>query len=61
MTFKITYARNWYEYEYTARMQKNGQFRLDCYCTDPEGYYCAHKSWTRHNVERAEIDRFFDM
>jgi hypothetical protein len=61
MTFKITYARKWYEYEYTARLQKNGLFTLSCYCTDPDGYYCAHKSYTVRDVSRNEIDRLFGM
>ena len=61
MTFKVTYARNWYEYQYTARQQKNGLFTLDCYCTDPNDYYCAHKSYTRKDVERAEIEKIFKI
>lgn len=61
MTFTSTYARNWYEYLYTARAQKNGLYTLDCYVTDPDGYYCAYKSFTRKDVERSEIDKIFGM
>jgi len=61
VTFKTTYARQWYEYEYTARAQNNGLFTLSCYCTDQDGYYCAHKSYTRTDVPREEIDRLFQM
>ena len=61
MTFKTTYAKNFYEYEYTAKEQKNGLFTLSCYCTDPDEFYCAHRSYTRKNVERDEIDKIFQM
>jgi hypothetical protein len=61
MTFKTTYAKNFYEYEYTAREQKNGLFSLSCYCTSPDGYYCGHKSWDRKDVTRDEIDNLFQF
>lgn len=61
MSFTITYARKWYEFEYTARSQKDGLFTLSCRVIGPDGYYVAHRSYTRKDVARDEIDRIFGL
>jgi hypothetical protein len=58
--YKITYACKWYEYQYTANPLRNGMYKLSCYCTDPNGYYCPSESWDRE-VTRKYVVRIFDL
>ena len=55
----ITYAHKWYEYNYSAIKQRNGLYKLTCRVTGPDGYYRAHMSYEKTDVEQADIDRIF--